>query len=65
MIIKAQRPVGDSNLILIYNKDRSLYQQLESGPLMIALGDRYKAYFEADIDSQGLMHIKREVKASW
>lgn len=65
-IIKAQRSIPNGERILIYNKDRSIHQELENEEaLSTAIGDRHKCYFEVNIDDNGLMSIVREVKETW
>lgn len=65
-VIKAQRALKHANRILIYNRDRTVYQEFENDKaLSTAIGDRYKCYLEVTIDDAGLMHIQREVKADW
>ncbi|MCL6441856.1 MAG: hypothetical protein K6T83_00075 [Alicyclobacillus sp.] len=66
IVIKAQRSIPDGNRILIYNCDRSIYQEMDGdGVLSAVMGDRFKCYFEVTINDDGLMSIDREVKASW
>jgi hypothetical protein len=65
-VIKAQRALNAASKVLIYNQDRSVFQELENdSALLLAIGDRPKCYFEVTIDDRGQMTLIREKQASW
>lgn len=66
-VIKFQKPIYGSDLVLMYNEDRSIMGQLPMDKVFKMLfGDRYKIYCECKFrDSDGYLEIGREVKANW
>lgn len=65
-VIKAQRAFNVSNRVLIYNQDRTIFQELDNAEVLLtAIGDRSKCYLEVTINDDGIMSLEREVKANW
>ena len=66
-VIKFQRPIYGSELVLMYNEDRSIMGQLPMDRIFEMLfGDRYKIYCECKFrNSDGYLKIGREVKADF
>ena len=66
MIVKIQRPImtnGDTPMVLIYNRSRSVNTQW---PLSDELNQlfsegEYKAYFRADLDTDGKLYIGKKI----
>jgi len=67
VIVKVQRQLNDDqSMALIYTRDRSINQFLPfDDALKTAMGDQYKAYFEARIHDDGMLGLVRQVKARW
>lgn len=66
-VIKFQRPIYGSELVLMYNEDRSIQGQLPMDKAFeLLFGDRYKIYCECKFrDRDGYLEIGREVKADF
>lgn len=66
-VIKFQKPMFGSGLVLMYNEDRSIMGQLPMDKVFEFLfGDRYKIYCKCKFrDSDGYLEIGREVEANW
>ncbi len=66
MIVKLQLPVVFGTMALVYNEDRSFMMELplEDGVIRKALGDRYKAFFQAEYD-EGTRRFTLGEEAPW
>ena len=66
-VIKFQKPVYGSDLVLMYNQDRSIQGQQPMDKMFEMLfGDRYKIYCQCKYrEEDGYLKIGREVKADW
>ena len=66
-VIKFQRPVYGSNLVLMYNEDHSIIGQLPMDEVFESLfGGSFKIYRECRYrKSDGYLEIGREVQANW
>ena len=66
-VMKFQRPIYGSDLVFMYNKDRSIIGELPMDNVFEFLfGDRYKIYCQCKYrESDGYLEIGKEVKANW
>lgn len=66
-IMKFQRPLYGSNLVLMYNEDRSIQGQQPMDKMFeLLFGERYKIYCQCRYrESDGYLEIGKEVKAYW
>lgn len=67
-VVKVQKALNSNNRVLIYNKERTVFQELEGSDatvLATAMGDRNKCYFNVRIDNAGMMHIIKETRANF
>jgi hypothetical protein len=73
MVVKIQQSLNSSDnikYVLIYNKDKSIFIQLNAvddhevvKPILIALESRAKAYFEVDLDDNSNLKLIEEVSS--
>jgi len=69
-IVKVQRPIvtnDPAELALVYAKNKQgLMQQKLDHATIVAMGDDFKAYFEAELHASGQWYIGKRVKdQSW
>lgn len=66
-IMKFQRPLYGSDLVLMYNEDRSIMGQQPMDQMFeYIFGDKYKVYCECKYDeNSGYLQIGKQVKANW
>ena len=65
-IFKIQRPIAGTggNILLIYNKSRSVYKQFPiTQEIAKYMGTSYKIYVKGYIDSDGILQIEQKVGA--
>lgn len=57
-VFKVQRPMGGPGPVLVYNRSRDVYAQMPLTPdLAAAMGNQYKIYVRAYINSDGVLQI--------
>ena len=63
-IFKIQRPIASSSqILLIYNEDRSVYGNLPmSQELAGLMGTDYKIYVKGYVDDEGMLYIEEKVE---
>ena len=67
MIVKAQLSLNDDGqTVLVYTEDRSIFQQFDATPEVVAaIGDDRRAFFYANVLS-GYMHLgQRAPEQGW
>lgn len=61
-IFKIQRPVSNSSLLLIYNKDRSICSQIPiTQEVAKLMATSYKIYVRGYVNNDGILQIEEKV----
>ena len=64
MIVKFQKSIFGGNKVLIYDRKRTILQEIPLSKELNKMFDgRYKMYRKCSLDKDGILNIGREVRA--